>query len=345
MYFSANTGNGFHIWRQRFPDGAPEQVTSGATEENGVSFAPDGKSFVTSVGQSESSLWIHDAKGDRQITFEGYAYLPSFSPDTRRLYYLQRSSANRSFVSGELWSVDLQSGQKQRLLPDLLMEHYAVSPDGEQIVFINAEGSGRESLWIGTADGSSPPRRLVNQDCTRALFAPDGEIYFAGGDYGKMYLQKIRPDGSGLQRVVPEKTIFLYDISPDGKWLAVWTEARTDIKIYPSSGGPPTLLCSGCASAGAEERGVTPPIVSWSRDGKELYLYSDATHLGYAIPLNPGQPLPRLPPSGISWSTASPSVAGARLIAHPRPFMSASPEVYAYPQLSAHRNIYRILVP
>lgn len=24
MYFSANTGNGYHIWRQRFPDGAPE---------------------------------------------------------------------------------------------------------------------------------------------------------------------------------------------------------------------------------------------------------------------------------------------------------------------------------
>ena len=178
----------------------------------------------------------------------------------------------------------LQSGQKQRLLPDFLMEHYAVSPDGEQIVFINAEGSGRESLWIGTADGSSPPRRLVNQDCTSALFAPDGEIYFAGGDYGKHVSAKDQPDGSGLQRVIPEKAIFLYDISPDGKWLAVWTAARTDIKIYPSGGGPPTLLCSGCASAGAEERGVTPPIVSWSRDGKELYLYSDAIAPGLRDP-------------------------------------------------------------
>ena len=25
MYLSANTGAGFHIWRQRFPDGTPEQ--------------------------------------------------------------------------------------------------------------------------------------------------------------------------------------------------------------------------------------------------------------------------------------------------------------------------------
>ena len=133
MYFSANTGNGFHIWRQRFPDGTPEQVTSGVTEENGVSFAPDGKSFVTSVGESQSALWIHDSKGERQITFEGYAYLPSFSADTNRLYYLQRSTTNSHFVSGELWTVDLQTGRKQRLLPDFLMERYQVSPDGKQV--------------------------------------------------------------------------------------------------------------------------------------------------------------------------------------------------------------------
>ncbi len=79
MYMSANTGDGYHIWRQRFPDGTPEQVTSGATEEQGLSFDPDGRSFVTSVGASQSTLWVHDAKGDRQITSEGYAFLPSFS--------------------------------------------------------------------------------------------------------------------------------------------------------------------------------------------------------------------------------------------------------------------------
>ena len=72
MYLSANTGDGYHIWRQRFPDGTPEQVTSGATEEQGLSFAPDGRSFVTSVGASQSTLWVHDAKGDRQITSEGF---------------------------------------------------------------------------------------------------------------------------------------------------------------------------------------------------------------------------------------------------------------------------------
>jgi Tol biopolymer transport system component len=343
MYFSADTRGGFHTWRQRFPDGKPEQVTSGTTEEHGISFAPDGKSFVTSVGESQSALWIHDAKGERQITFEGYAYLPSFSVDTRRLYYLQRSTANRRFASGELWTIDLQTGKKQRLLPDLMMENYSVSPDGKQVVFINADNTGR-TLWIGSTDGSSPTRMLVNQECNRALFAPDGDIYFAGGEGDGMYLQKIKADGTGLQKVIPEKTMFLYDISPDGKWLAVWTSAHTDIKIYQTDGTAPKLVCGGCGSGGAEDRGITPPIASWSRDGTELYLYSEDLHQIYVVPLKSGQPLPPIPPSGISWRAAPPPIAGARTIAQ-RAFMSADPQMYAYLQVTAHRNIYRILVP
>jgi eukaryotic-like serine/threonine-protein kinase len=345
IYLSANTGTGFHIWRQRFPDGAPEQVTSGITEENGVSFAPDGKSFVTSVGESQSALWIHDSNGERQITFEGYAYLPSFSADTKRLYYLQRSNASSHFVSGELWTMDLQTERKQRLLPDFLIDRYDVSPDGKQVAFISADASGHQPLWIGTTDGSSGPRRLADQECTSELFAPNGEIYFTGGSSDAMYLQKIKADGTGLQRAIPEKTTFLYDISPDGKWLAVWTSARTDIKIYPSDGGAPTLVCAGCAAAGAEERGVTPPLVSWSRDEKELYLYSENSHQTYGVPLKSGQALPALPPSGISWRRGPPAIAGIRTIPNQRPFMSSNPSVYAYPQMSAHRNIYRILVP
>ncbi|PYV19457.1 MAG: hypothetical protein DMG21_01625 [Acidobacteria bacterium] len=49
MYFSADAGKAFHIWRQEFPDGSPELLTSGTNEEEGVAVAPDGHSLVTSV--------------------------------------------------------------------------------------------------------------------------------------------------------------------------------------------------------------------------------------------------------------------------------------------------------
>src|SRR6202041_4184269 len=80
VYLSVDTGGAFHIWRQRFPDGPPEQVTSGPTEEEGIAMAPDGRSFITAVAVESNSLWVHDAKGERQISLEGNGLNPKFTP-------------------------------------------------------------------------------------------------------------------------------------------------------------------------------------------------------------------------------------------------------------------------
>jgi Tol biopolymer transport system component/predicted Ser/Thr protein kinase len=341
MYLAANTGSGSHIWRQRYPNGAPEQVTSGVTEEDGIAFAPDGKSFVTSVGETQSTLWIHDAQGDRQITFEGFAYLPEFSMDGKRLYYLQRSPTDRRFVSGELWMAELDSGKKRRLLTEFQMQHFDVSRDEQRIVFVANEGTGRAPLYIAPLDGSAPAKRLSSLDCTRGLFAPSGDVLFVGGREGDMYLYRIGPDGAGLKKLIPGNVSFLYDISPDGKLAAVW--AGIDIKVYPLAGGPPVLFCKNCAGAGADERGLTPALLRWSPDGKYLYVYREDLRT-FVVPLRSGQMLPPLPPDGIKWKNDFPAVPGARLIPRERAFLGADPGEYAYPQVTAHRNIYRVPV-
>ena len=349
MYFSADTGEGFHIWRQTYPDGSPEQVTFGATEEQGISFAPDGRSFVTSIGEKQSTLWLHNSLGDRQITSQGYAYLPMFSPDGKRLYYLQRSRANRRFVSGELWAVDLESGARERLLPEFLMEHYSLAPDGKSIVFIALDDAGHSPVWIAPLDGSSPPRKLTSLDCVRALFGAENDVYFVGGETTAMpFLYHVNTDGSALRRVVPNQVLFLYDVSPDGKWLAVWE--RSAIVLYSSDGATRKMICENCASAGAEDRGVTPPAVKWSRDGKRLYLHGNATRHGielpnttYVIPLQPGW-MAALPASGFPSIDAAAAALGKRFALGDRVFPSADPAVYAFPRLSSHRNIFRIQV-
>src|SRR5262249_8165051 len=43
MYFSADTGSGSHIWRQRFGDARVEQITFGPTMEEGLAIDPDGR--------------------------------------------------------------------------------------------------------------------------------------------------------------------------------------------------------------------------------------------------------------------------------------------------------------
>jgi len=49
--------------------------------------APDGRSFVTAVAIQSISLWIHDAKGERQVSLEGNGNNPRFTPDGKKLCY------------------------------------------------------------------------------------------------------------------------------------------------------------------------------------------------------------------------------------------------------------------
>ncbi|MBK5293524.1 MAG: protein kinase, partial [Acidobacteriia bacterium] len=271
MYFSINTGNGYHVWRQEFPGGAPEQVTSGATEEEGIAFAPDGRSFVTSVGSRLTTLWVHDSRGERQITSEGYASLPQFSADGRKLYYLVRSRDNRRYVSGELWAANLETGKRERLLPDFLIEHYSISTDGKRIVFAAIDETGHSPVWLATLDGGTAPRRLSSINAERTSFGTRGDVYFLGAeDAFKKFVYRVKEDGSGLQKAIQKPVGYFYEVSPDAKSLAVYEGAM--VQVYPAEGGPPTMVCGICGAAGGPNRGITPPAVSWSPDGKFLYL-------------------------------------------------------------------------
>lgn len=343
MYLAANTGNGFHIWRQRFPGGQPEQVTYTATEEQGLAFAPDGQSFVTSIGDRQSTLWVH-AGVTRQATFEGFAYLPSFSPDGTRLYYLQRSNTDRRFVSGELWTIDLKTGTRKRLLPDQLMEHYDVSRDGTRVAFVALDDSGRSSVWEASLDGSAPPRQVSSYEAIRVLYGSDDrDLYFVGGQTSNLYLYRVSLSDGALHKVIDAPANFLYDVSPDGKWVAAWV--GTAVAFYPTAGGSRVLVCQNCASAGDENRGVTPPVIRWARDGRHLYLHDTKTRKTYVVELKPGETLPALPENGVDTIEAAARLQGGEPIADDRAFMGDEPSLYAFPRVSTHRNIYRVTVP
>lgn len=344
MYFSANVGKGFHIWRQAFPDGQPEQVTAGASEEQGISFAPDGRSFVTAIGSNQSTLWIHDNSGDRQITSEGYAFLPTFSHDEKKLYYLVRSGASSHFVSGQLWVADIASGQKQQVLPGSHIEHFDISADGKTIIFITADATGRSPIWIGTLDGQTAPHILSSIDSVRALFGARGEIYFVGGEQDKMFFYRIQQDGSGLQRILPTPVAYLYSISPDGKWAGLWI--GTSVVVQPLDGGTPKIICRTCGTAGEENRGVTPAMVRWSDDQKYVYLqFPEPDRKTFAFLLRPGKMLPTLPAEGLDNPEMADRIPGAQLIPEPRATCGANPSFYVYPRVTAERNIYRVHLP
>jgi Tol biopolymer transport system component len=339
MYFTAMTANGVHIWRQRFPDGAPEQVTFGASTEEGIHFAPDGRSFVTSVGASQSTLWVHDARGDRQITSEGYVFMPSLSADGKKLHYLVRSYGPRSWNQGGLWVADLETGRRQRLLTDFQILHYSISADGQRIVFVSVDEQGRNPVWLSSLNAHLPPRQVSTMDAAAAFFGAPGEVLIAGQE--ESYVYRVKDDGSELQKVITTP-LFPIAVSPDGQWIAVGDPtAWGALIVYPAGGGSPRRLCDLCAPPSGTE---PPPFYfGWAPNGE--FVYWTFTNATYAIPLPSGRPLPDIPAGGIQSKEGVAALPGARLISEQdRSFPGPTPSMYAFVKVSTQRNIYRVPV-
>lgn len=343
MYFCANTGSGYHIWRQRFPNGTPEQITSGVTQEDGIEVAPDGRSFVTSIGANQSTIWVHDSRGNRQITSEGYAFMPSISADGKRLYYLLRAGASRHFVRGEFWVADLESGQRQRLLPDFLMQHFAISSDGQRVVFVRADDTGRYPAWLAALNSSSPPRQVTTKDASRAYFGGANYLFFVGVDTGPKFIYRVKEDGSELQQIVNTSSEF--GVSPDGKWVVIQGsgDMAMVVMVYPVDGGPRKLICGSCVGGPHPTERSRSPRVSWSPDGRFFYL--DFRESIYAIPLRAGEMLPLIPAAGFRSKDDVAALPGARLIPEQGAFAGPNPSIYAFMKVATQRNIYRVSVP
>jgi dipeptidyl aminopeptidase/acylaminoacyl peptidase len=338
MYFTALTTNGTHLWRQRFPAGQPEQLTFGAVTEEGVHFAPDGRSFVTSIGTSQSTLWVHDARGDRQITSEGYGFMPLISPDGTKLYYLVRTLGLRRWRQGVLWVADLATGQRQRLLSDFQIVHYSISADGQRVVFVAVDDAGRSPVWVAPVNGRSPPRQLTSMNALVAYFGAPGEVFFGGAE--EYFVYRVKETGGEVQKVIPSPSSPLA-VSPDGRWIAVDDpSAWGALMVYPVDGGAPLRMCDRCAPPWGTD--TMPFYIGWTPDSRILY-WSFAYNATYAIPVAPDRMLPPIPAGAIQSKEAVAALPGARLISEQeRTFPGPTPSVYAFMKVSTQRNIYRV---
>jgi Tol biopolymer transport system component len=179
IYLSLHTKNNFHIWRQHFPHGAAEQITSGPTEEEGIALSSDGQYLITSVGLRQRTVSVHSATGDRRISLEGYAYYPSFSPDGNKLYYrVLKGGTSPALGASDLWVADIESGRNEPLFPGISVTGYELSQDGKRIVFsVNGSG-GRSELWIARTDRTDSPRRIPNVEGDMPHFLRPGEVVF-----------------------------------------------------------------------------------------------------------------------------------------------------------------------
>jgi eukaryotic-like serine/threonine-protein kinase len=341
MYFAATVGGNSHLWRQRFPDGRPEQITFGPTEEEGIAVAPDGRSLITSIGQRQNTLWIHDGGTERAISSEGYVSGPAeddaaaarLSADGARAYCLMRP--NTTSATFELHTVNIASGKADPLFPGVVVKDFDISRDDLEVLYTTVE-NGELQIWIAPLDHRSSPR-LVTRSGDHASFGANGEVVFRQLDERVNYLARVNQDGSGRQRISSIAVIDKQGVSPDGEWVMAGAaeegkDASRHVLAIPIHGGVAQRVC--------EER----CIARWSDDGRTFYVdISTGAMRGktVAIPVPAGRALPVIPRAvadrADEWATA----AGARVIEGAG---SAQPGIarYVFTKTSVQRNLFRI---
>jgi Tol biopolymer transport system component len=347
MYFTSNAVGANHIWRQRFPDGKPEQITAGPTAEEGIAMAPDGRSLVTAVSTLGASLWLHDSSGDRQISLEGNAANPVFTPDGSKLLYrvVKEQPSEYAYYRdpGEVMVADVRSGRVEPVVRSFRVLNFDISRDGRQVVMEAPDEAGRSRLWLAPLDRSASVRQVPNVEGGQPHFLPDNEILFrrnegassADGSLGFIY--RVRPDGSGLRKAVEapvNQFNFSSPISPDGRWVFGWGPLNGH---GPAAGQAYSLEGKASISLGGLGQ------IAWAAGGALLSITGSPR--AFFVPLEPGQMLPPVPVGGFQSDEEIARLPGARRIEGRLVTIGPSPDFYAFYRGNTQRNLYRIPIP
>jgi Tol biopolymer transport system component len=191
-----------------------------------------------------------------------------YSPDGSKLLFLR--GPHMEGEPNQLFVVGADGGAAHRLNPSgttadfpflgLELSSATWSPDGKQVTFAAASGSGeRSAVFVVNADGSDRHRITPWASAFLAQWSPDGQwIAYSGrrpGEEGGTSVFIVHPDGTGLRAVAP---------SAGGPFFfgAVWSPDSTKLLF--------TRLSGGALPAGEEEEHDQTDLWTVNVDGTDL---------------------------------------------------------------------------
>ena len=242
------------------------------------SAAPSGSGtfvYLSRTSEPTQSIFWLDSAGKTQPlqpSTPGSCLNPRFSPDGKRLAFAAYASDSQR--RADIWVQDLDRDAVSRLTHLPGVNHHPVwTPDGANLVFESVLGAAPSLYWI-RADGSGEPQRLTNDGIRRipSSFSPDGKrlaYYQQSVGHYEIWTAPLEGDHDhprlGKAELFLQTTfaIFSAKFSPDGRWLAYFSEETGTREVYvrpfPGPGGK-TQISTG---------GGQHPI--WSRNGRELF--------------------------------------------------------------------------
>ena len=235
MFYHADAEGGSALMRaDTDASGAVLRVTS-IVDDSARNFhvrpSPDGQLIAfDSDREGERAVYVANADGSavRRVSGTGFAAVPSWSPDGRRLAFV-RAEPERPRV-WNLWTVDLETGRTERLTSHRVGQPWGAAwfPDGERIAY-----SHEDRLVVRALDGSyqriyPSPRKgrllrtpAVSPDGKRIIF----QLYRDGG-----WLLNVS-DGS-MRRILTDPTAEEFTWSPDGRRVAYHSRQTGDWNVW-----------------------------------------------------------------------------------------------------------------
>jgi hypothetical protein len=202
--------------------GAVLRVTS-VVDDEAANFhprpSPDGKQIAfDSDREGVRAVFIADADGQnvRRVSGDGFAAIPSWSPDGRQLAYV-RAEPDRPRV-WNIWITNLGTGQTRRITSYRVGQPWGASwfPDGERIAYshetrliVRNLESGTERAYPSPVAGRLVRTPAVSPDGRRIMF----QVFRDGA-----WLMNLA-DGS-MRKVLSDPTAEEYTWAPDGRRVA-----------------------------------------------------------------------------------------------------------------------------
>jgi Tol biopolymer transport system component/tRNA A-37 threonylcarbamoyl transferase component Bud32 len=237
---------------------------SGAAD---AALSPAG-TLVFQAATAESQVgWVDQRGAFTPLMEEVRAYgFPRLSPDGKRIA-ITVGNGGRS----DIWTYDIDSRTPTRLTTaGNINERPEWSHDGRQVLF-RTDRTPRSSIWWQPADRSAEATSLhgsAGHDFYEGLITADGKYFVYQIDDAKVSQADVMyraMSGDTTSKPVSATNFIEAQarVSPDGKWIALATDASGTTQIvvqpFPGPGGQVQVSLNGGTEA------------VWSRDGKKLY--------------------------------------------------------------------------
>jgi len=230
--------------------------------------------------------------------FEGHNVDPDYSPDGKFLAYVYRANIPALGPQQLLRTLSLETGRVQELNLHLNGFGYPEwTPDGRAISVEGTGKDGRKGIYrVDIQTGDITPVALIEQgmEIYSHRWSRDGRIlvYSTGDRAGKTGSIFVHDFETGQDEQIPgsPSDAQFFDISPDGKWLALANRGKkTVIRTMPATGGDLREIHS------FEQEGNPPVTPAWSADGRYIYFckpqaqFSEALWDLYRVPADGGE--------------------------------------------------------